>query len=127
MQRKHDGLIVDLGNVIIAYWLSDITPENFHTIDYNAIPEVPGALESLKRLNERFGGGRDPGKPSGQAPERLPIPSGNNVAACSDLLRPRREVLPERVDLVLASAPLQPFFGEQHVVEPGCAVHRLGE
>src|SRR3989338_1374635 len=50
------GLATDLGNVIIAYWLSDITPENFHLIDYNSIPEVPGAFESLKRLNRAFNG-----------------------------------------------------------------------
>ncbi len=55
MQRK-GGLIVDLGNVIIAYWLSNITFDNFHTIDYNTIPEVPGVFKALRRLNEHFGG-----------------------------------------------------------------------
>lgn len=50
------GVIVDLGNVIIAHRLSNITPENFDTIDYNSIPEVPGCFDSLKRLNEKFGG-----------------------------------------------------------------------
>jgi hypothetical protein len=56
MTKQKGGAIVDLGNVIIAHWLSNITPENFHTIDYNSIPEVPGVFDSLKRLNDRFGG-----------------------------------------------------------------------
>lgn len=54
--KLHGGAIVDLGNVIIAHWLSDITPANFHTIDYNLIPEVPGAFEALRELNKMFGG-----------------------------------------------------------------------
>jgi hypothetical protein len=54
--RQHDGLITDLGNVIIAYWLSNITPENFDTIDYNSIPEVPGSFESLMRFNVALNG-----------------------------------------------------------------------
>ena len=56
MTKQKGGAIVDLGNVIIAHWLSNITPENFHTIDYNSIPEVPGVFDSLKRLSDRFGG-----------------------------------------------------------------------
>lgn len=56
MTKQKGGAIVDLGNVIIAHWLSNITPKNFHTIDYNSIPEVPGAFDSLKWLNDRFGG-----------------------------------------------------------------------
>jgi hypothetical protein len=56
MTKQKGGAIVDLGNVIIAHWLSNITPENFHTIDYNSIPEVPGVFDSLKRLNDKFGG-----------------------------------------------------------------------
>jgi hypothetical protein len=56
MTKQKGGAIVDLGNVIIAHWLSNITPENFNTIDYNSIPEVPGVFDSLKRLNEKFGG-----------------------------------------------------------------------
>jgi hypothetical protein len=56
MTKQHGGAIVDLGNVIIAHWLSNITPENFHVIDYNSIPEVPGVFDSLKWLNEKFGG-----------------------------------------------------------------------
>lgn len=56
MSKQKGGVIVDLGNVIIAHWLSNITPENFHTIDYNSIPEVPGVFDSLKRLKDRFGG-----------------------------------------------------------------------
>lgn len=56
MTRKLGGLITDLGNVIIAYWLSDITPENFDSIDYNAIPEVPGVFASLRRFNRHFDG-----------------------------------------------------------------------
>ncbi len=56
MTKQHGGAIVDLGNVIIAHWLSNITPENFLTIDYNSIPEVPGVFDSLKWLNDRFGG-----------------------------------------------------------------------
>ncbi|KKS11806.1 MAG: hypothetical protein UU67_C0063G0007 [Candidatus Daviesbacteria bacterium GW2011_GWB1_41_5] len=54
MHRQNGGLIVDLGNVIIAYWLSNITPENFHTTDYNVIPEVPGVFESLGHFNKHF-------------------------------------------------------------------------
>lgn len=50
------GVIVDLGNVIIAHWLSNINETNFETIDYNSIPEVPGCFDILKRLNEKFGG-----------------------------------------------------------------------
>jgi hypothetical protein len=56
MTKLKGGAIVDLGNVIVAHWLSNITPENFLTIDYNSIPEAPGVCESLKRINERFGG-----------------------------------------------------------------------
>lgn len=56
MTKQKGGVIVDLGNVIIAHWLSNITPENFLTIDYNSIPEVPGVFDSLKRLNDKFGG-----------------------------------------------------------------------
>jgi len=56
MERQKGGAIVDLGNVIVAHWLSNITPENFLTIDYNSIPEAPGVCESLKKLNEWFGG-----------------------------------------------------------------------
>ncbi|MEI6238273.1 MAG: hypothetical protein WCP15_01915 [bacterium] len=56
MTTKLGGAIVDLGNVIIAHWMSNITPENFDTIDYNSIPEVPGVFDSLKKLNEKFGG-----------------------------------------------------------------------
>lgn len=56
MTKKLGGAIIDLGNVIIAHWLSNITAENFHTIDYNSIPEVPGVCEVLKRINELFGG-----------------------------------------------------------------------
>ena len=56
MTKQHGGAIVDLGNVIVAHWLSNITPKNFPTYDYDSIPEAPGVCESLKRLNERFGG-----------------------------------------------------------------------
>jgi len=56
MTKQKGGAIVDLGNVIVAHWLSNITPENFLTIDYNSIPEAPGVCESLKRINELFGG-----------------------------------------------------------------------
>ena len=49
--HTYNALIADLGNVIIAHWLADITPENFDFIDYNAIPEVPSAFESLRKLN----------------------------------------------------------------------------
>ncbi len=56
MSKQRGGAIIDLGNVIIAHWLSNITSENFYTIDYNSIPEVPGAFDSLKWLNDRFGG-----------------------------------------------------------------------
>ncbi len=56
MDAISGGLITDLGNVIIAYWLSHITPENFHEIDYDSIPEVPGAFESLRRFNTYYEG-----------------------------------------------------------------------
>ena len=56
MTTKYGGALVDLGNVIIAYWLSNITPENFHAIDYNSIPEVPDAFDSIKQLNVHYGG-----------------------------------------------------------------------
>lgn len=56
MTKSKGGAIVDLGNVIIAHWLSNITPENFHEIDYNSIPEVPGVFDGLKRLNGKFNG-----------------------------------------------------------------------
>ena len=56
MTKQFGGAIVDLGNVIIAHWLSNISPESFHSIDYNSIPEVPGVFDSLKRLNGKFGG-----------------------------------------------------------------------
>ena len=56
MATQHGGAIVDLGNVIIAHWLSNITPENFDTIDYNSIPEVPGVFDSLRRFYDQFGG-----------------------------------------------------------------------
>ncbi len=56
LKRSHGGAIVDLGNVIIAHWLTNISPENFHTIDYNSIPEVPGAFESLRALSLKFTG-----------------------------------------------------------------------
>jgi hypothetical protein len=44
MTKQHGGAIVDLGNVIIAHWLSNITPENFHVIDYNSIRKSPESL-----------------------------------------------------------------------------------
>ena len=56
MTKQHGGAIVDLGNVIVAHWLSNISPENFLTYDYNSIPEAPGVCEILKRLNDRLGG-----------------------------------------------------------------------
>ncbi len=56
MTKHKGGAIVDLGNVIIAHWMSNTTPENFVTIDYNSIPEVPGAFDGLKQLNDLFAG-----------------------------------------------------------------------
>lgn len=56
MTKQYGGAIVDLGNVTIAHYRSKITKKNFNTIDYNSIPEVPGAFDGLKRLNDRFGG-----------------------------------------------------------------------
>lgn len=50
------GMIVDVGNVIIAHWLSDISPANFHLIDYNSIPEVPGSFAALRRFHTMFDG-----------------------------------------------------------------------
>jgi hypothetical protein len=57
MVMKKGSVLVDLGNVIIAHWLSNITPENFDQINYNLIPEVPYAFESLRRLNAHYPGG----------------------------------------------------------------------
>jgi hypothetical protein len=56
--KTRGGLIVDLGNVIIAHWLSKVrlTRANFHKVDYSSIPEVPGAFRSLKGFNTLFGG-----------------------------------------------------------------------
>lgn len=56
MSKKHGGLIVDLGNVIIAHWMTSITEATFHTVDYDAIPEVPGVMESIKYFNDLFEG-----------------------------------------------------------------------
>ena len=56
MEYKTGGLIVDLGNVIIAHWLSNITSSNFDEVDYNLIPEVPGAFASLKKFCLHFEG-----------------------------------------------------------------------
>jgi len=56
MTKETGSVLVDFGNVIIAHWLTDITPENFNTIEYNLIPEVPDAFKSLKRLNEQYEG-----------------------------------------------------------------------
>ena len=52
MTQSSGGALVDFGNVIIAHWLTNITPENFDTIDYDSIPEVPDAFESLRLMNE---------------------------------------------------------------------------
>lgn len=52
--RKHGGLICDLGNVIVAYWLSAISRATFSTIDYNRIPEVPGAFDGLRLFSQLY-------------------------------------------------------------------------
>ena len=56
MTQSSGGALVDFGNVIIAHWLTNITPENFDTIDYDSIPEVPDAFESLRLMNEYYEG-----------------------------------------------------------------------
>jgi hypothetical protein len=56
MAKQKGGVIVDVGNVIIAHWLSNTTPDSFRTLDYTTIPEVPGVFDSLKRFNDTFGG-----------------------------------------------------------------------
>jgi hypothetical protein len=58
MKNLHGGAVVDMGDVIIAHRLSSIpvTQENYEKLDYNIIPEEPGAFEGLRWLNERFGG-----------------------------------------------------------------------
>lgn len=56
MDIRSGGVLVDFGNVIIAHWLTDITQDNFDTIEYNLIPEVPDAFDGLKLLNESCGG-----------------------------------------------------------------------
>jgi hypothetical protein len=56
MTKLHGGAIVDIGNVIIAYWLSKLTSKNYHTYPFDTIPEEPGAFDGLHKLNEMFGG-----------------------------------------------------------------------
>lgn len=56
MVQRPGGALVDFGNVIIAHWLTNITQDNFDSIKYNFIPEVPGAFESLRRMNGHYGG-----------------------------------------------------------------------
>jgi len=56
VNAQRGGLICDLGNVIIAYWLSSITLNTFHAVDYDKIPEVPDAFEILRRLAALFEG-----------------------------------------------------------------------
>lgn len=53
--RRRGGLICDLGNVVIGYWLSTISGPTFSSIDYNQIPEVPGAFDGLNRFAGYYG------------------------------------------------------------------------
>jgi len=56
MTKRKGGLIVDIGNVIIAYRRSGINSSNYHNYPFHTIPEEPGACEALGRLNTHFGG-----------------------------------------------------------------------
>jgi hypothetical protein len=56
MTLQKGGAIVDIGNVIIAYRLSGLNRQNYHLYDFDSIPEEPGCFESLKKLNDEFGG-----------------------------------------------------------------------
>ncbi|MDD5165548.1 MAG: hypothetical protein PHG25_03390 [Candidatus Pacebacteria bacterium] len=56
MALKLGGAIVDIGNVIIAYRLSGLNRENYHSYDFDSIPPEPGCFDTLKQLNEEFGG-----------------------------------------------------------------------
>ena len=56
MTKQHGGLLVDLGNVMIAHWLTNYTSKDYETLDYSTLPEVPGVMDSLRSFNERFGG-----------------------------------------------------------------------
>ncbi len=52
--KKHGGIIVDLGNVLIDH--THTTPQLVASGDYSKIPEVEGAFKALKILSLRFGG-----------------------------------------------------------------------
>lgn len=56
MTKLHGGAIVDIGNVVIAYRLSDLTSENYDTYDFDSIPEEPGAFQALELMNIFFDG-----------------------------------------------------------------------
>ena len=56
MTKQHGGAIVDLGNVIIAYRLSGLNSDNYHTYPFDTIPEEPGAFEALRSFHTHFGG-----------------------------------------------------------------------
>lgn len=56
MAKRHGGVIVDQGNVIIAYRLSKLTDQNYHDYPFDTIPEEPGAFEALMKLNKAFDG-----------------------------------------------------------------------
>ena len=56
MKKKLGGAIIDIGNVIIAYRLSGLNRENYHSYDFDSIPPEPGCFDMLKKLNEEFGG-----------------------------------------------------------------------
>src|SRR4029079_470389 len=55
MEKQHGGLIVDIGNVIIAYRLSGLTTENYHTYPFHTIPEEPGSFDFLNIYNQECG------------------------------------------------------------------------
>ncbi|MFA6602139.1 MAG: hypothetical protein WCT02_04795, partial [Candidatus Paceibacterota bacterium] len=56
MTKQDGGAIADVGNVVIAYWLSKISQQNYDVYPFHTIPEVPGSFEGLRCLYEAFGG-----------------------------------------------------------------------
>ena len=52
----HGGAIIDVGNVIIPYYLTDISPANYHSFDFDKIPESTGSFNTLGWLSGILGG-----------------------------------------------------------------------
>lgn len=58
MSKQFGGALFDFGDFVAANRRSPIpiTRENYPTIDYNLVPEEPGAFDGLRFFNELFGG-----------------------------------------------------------------------